>query len=343
MLKRKIKKKKNILIRKKIPKSIHKKPKSYFFIILKRNIIKYIYIIILFSIFLLFNNSFILDIIYTFLLKYTSRNIKVGLCAVGKGENLYAKEFVNYYKKLGYNHIFIYDNNPPKGERFEDVIQEEINSNFVSIIDVRRKIIPQCFAYRDCYSKNSKNFDWLSFFDFDEFLEVTPKARTIQEFLGNKRYDKCVNVKINFLYYTDNDLLYYDPRPLQVRFTKPCYKCYNNMVIKSTVRGGLDKNYWAIGCTPHTSHANYTSCNSLGEVIHHKSGVVKPPIFLYARLKHYYSKSLQEYVNKSKRGDAFIPTYWNQGRKMQKFRHYFLYSNRTKEKEELLKKYFDMK
>ena len=172
---------------------------------------------------------------------------------------------------------------------------------------------------------------------------MKPKAKNIQEFLGNKRYDKCVNIKINFLFYSDNELIYYDSRPLQERFTKPLYDQYNNIVIKSTVRGGLDKNYWSIGCTPHTSHANYTSCNSLGEVIDYNAGVNKPANHVYARLKHYYSKSLEEYVIKSKRGDAFIPAFWNEGRKRQKLRHYFGYNNWTQEKENLLKKFFDLK
>ena len=50
----------------------------------------------------------------------------------GKNENLYTKEYVNYFKKLGYNHICIYDNNNHNGQRFEDVLQEEIKINFVS-------------------------------------------------------------------------------------------------------------------------------------------------------------------------------------------------------------------
>ena len=48
-------------------------------------------------------------------------------------ENLYAREYVNHYKKLGYSHIYIYDNNDINDEKFEDVIQDEIDSGFVTI------------------------------------------------------------------------------------------------------------------------------------------------------------------------------------------------------------------
>lgn len=38
---------------------------------------------------------------------------------------------------MGYNHIFIYDNNDKDGERLEDVIQKYIDEGFVSITDYR--------------------------------------------------------------------------------------------------------------------------------------------------------------------------------------------------------------
>ena len=51
------------------------------------------------------------------------KNIKICLCSIGKKENLYAKEYVNHYQKIGYNHIYIYDNNDENGEKFEDVLR----------------------------------------------------------------------------------------------------------------------------------------------------------------------------------------------------------------------------
>ena len=36
------------------------------------------------------------------------QDIKVCLCVIGKKENLYVKEFIENYKNIGYNHIYIY-------------------------------------------------------------------------------------------------------------------------------------------------------------------------------------------------------------------------------------------
>ncbi len=48
--------------------------------------------------------------------------MKVAICTMAKKENLYIKEFVDYYIKLGFSHIFIYDNNDPNDEKISDVI-----------------------------------------------------------------------------------------------------------------------------------------------------------------------------------------------------------------------------
>ena len=58
--------------------------------------------------------------------KFLNHNLKICLCVIAKNENLYAREFVEHYKKIGYNNIFLYDNNEKNGEHFEDVINDYI-------------------------------------------------------------------------------------------------------------------------------------------------------------------------------------------------------------------------
>ena len=52
-------------------------------------------------------------------------NIKVALCTMGKKENLYAREFFDYYINLGVDHLFIYDNNEPFSEKIQDVLDNK--------------------------------------------------------------------------------------------------------------------------------------------------------------------------------------------------------------------------
>jgi hypothetical protein len=44
---------------------------------------------------------------------------------------------VEHYKKIGYDKIFIYDNNNIGDEKFEDVLSKQISNKFVEIINYR--------------------------------------------------------------------------------------------------------------------------------------------------------------------------------------------------------------
>ena len=213
----------------------------------------------------------LINLILFFLFYHRKKIAKVGLCAIGKLENLYAKEHINYYKKLGYKHIFIYDNNDQNEEKFESVLNKDIKKGFVTIIDYRgfrgSRDSPQFDAYFDCYEKYNKDYDWLSFFDFDEFLELKPNNLKIYEFLDNERFNNCISVKINWLLYSDNNLIYYENLPIQRRFLSPLTNSSLNIHIKSTVRGNLSLNYWKDAQNPHTTIYQYKSCSSSGKTI----------------------------------------------------------------------------
>ena len=233
----------------------------------------------------------------------TDSSIKVGMCTLCKSENLYIKEFIDYHRDLGYNHIFIYDNNDIDGERLEDVIQKEIDEGYVSIINYRGDKNRQIFRiYIDCYEKNNKNYDWLSFFDIDEFLELKPKGIKIQELLNNERYKDCQNVKFNWLVYSDNEKLRYRNIPVQKRFKTPSFSCVLNNHVKTTVRGNLLTNYWVNATNPHTGENNYNCCSSSGKQISKNSPYNQPYDYEYGYIKHYRTKTIEEYINKIKRG-----------------------------------------
>ena len=287
------------------------------------------------------------------LIKNIDNSIKVCLCVIGKSEKLYAKEYINHYYKLGYNHIFLYDNNDINGEIFEDVIMDELKKGFVSIINFRGKtgrryingflMDSQLEAYYDCYKKNNKIYDWLSFFDFDEFLELRPYNQTIQQFLSNKRYKQCKVIKFNFLFYSDNELLYYNNSPISQRFTTPLIHHNNNRYIKSTVRGGLKDNYWRNCTNPHSGRNYYRTCNSNGEKVNYSSKNTKTFNFTYAALKHYSTKSVEEFCNKIKRGYPFHKkNHYTTERKINRMNYYFRYNKKTKEKINLFKKIFEI-
>ena len=252
----------------------------------------------------------------TCILKNGIKNyIKICLCAIVKNENLYIREFVEHYKKIGYNQIFLYDNNEKNGEHLEEVIKEYIKSGFIKIIDFRgKKNRPQFDAYKDCYQRNNKFYDWLSFYDIDEFLEINKKYKTIQDFLNDKIFKTCISIKINWLVYKNNNSLHYENKPIKERIKSPEYNNLANICIKSTVKGNLSINYWKNMRNPHTSSLNYASCSSSGKNVRSNSPFIKPPDYTNAKLKHYSYKSFEEYLLKVKRGRADFKKYSNNQR-----------------------------
>lgn len=86
-------------------------------------------------------------------------NLKVCLCTLGKMENIYAREFVNHYKKYDIDKIFIYDNNEITGETFDSVLEDYIKNKYVEIINYRGKVKIQIPILNDCYKNHAKEYD----------------------------------------------------------------------------------------------------------------------------------------------------------------------------------------
>jgi len=223
--------------------------------------------------------------------------MKVALCCIGRLENQYAVEYVDYYKSIGFDKIFIYDNNHDGEEHFEDVLQTYIDDSFVTVINFRNKEAAQLSAYNDCYSKYGNEYDWIAFFDFDEFLTLV-EDDNVHSFLEHFEAYDCI--KINWMVYTDNDLVINDHRPLLERFTTPMQydKCigYNfpmNNHVKSIVKGYIPNFRW--NGTPHTPSMHLKYVDSIGVEIN--GSPFNPYDFSKAYIKHFTTKTIDEWIN----------------------------------------------
>ena len=227
------------------------------------------------------------------------KNIKVALCTMGRKENLYVNEFVDYYSKLGIDQIFIYDDNEPGTEKISDVLD---NKHKKIVIINEAKILginSQSTAFTICYRNNIDKFDWFLMIDMDEFLFIV--NNTLKGYLTNKIFDKCDFIKFNSVVPTDNDLVYYDKRSLFERF-KPPY--INTSFIKSIIRGNISGlKYWVH--SPVISPKRNITCDNEGKIIYYKKmnfERIYPININKAYIIHFKYKSTEELVNKLKRG-----------------------------------------
>lgn len=259
-------------------------------------------------------------------------------CGIARRENLYARELIEHYIELGVEKFYLGDHNLINTEKLIDVLKDFVDKGNVEIIDLIGK--PkynkrQTDFYGYVYGKHKSECNWMLFFDFDEFLYFTNKnITTIKQFLSDKKYDKCDVVKINWLIYGDNDLVFYDDRPVKERFIKPDYENPQNRFIKSIVRGNIMEPIWSINGNSHTPNRRKSVCNSLGEK--HKKYIqsfIIPPNHSISYIRHYRTKTIEEFAYKCLRGPPEGKVDYQE-----KLKFFFLYNKYKKEKLELYKK-----
>lgn len=279
--------------------------------------------------------------------KKKTEDIRTMVCCIGKNENRYIREYIDWYRNLGVTNICLYDNNDIDGERFEDVIKKDIDEGYVIYNDWRGRTKCQVQSYQDCYDRFGKDYDWILFIDCgDEYLDFA-KPMTIQEFLSMPQFENFDMIHVNLQLICDNNQVYYEDKPLAERFPEPMMpldKCVayldvpENDHVSSIVRGGLPEVRW--DGWSHTPTNDLRCCNPLGLTVKSDS-CFAPYNFDLAFFKHYSTKTAQEYAWKMKRG--FPDQVWDGSRIKELVETRFFRTNEiTKEKIEILNKELDM-
>jgi hypothetical protein len=218
---------------------------------------------------------------------------------MGREENLYIKEFVEYYFKLGIDHIFIYDDNEPNTEKISDALGSKYNNKITIYENIKERINDQPTAFTHFYQKDLKKYDWFLMVDMDEYLYIV--NNTLKNYLSNQIFNKCDFIIFHWVTPNDNNLVYYDRRPLFKRFKGPYKK---SKYIKSIIRGNIkDLKYWVH--SPIFSKKNNTSCNNEGKIIFYKKlnyESLNQINIKKAYIIHYRYKTTEEFINKYKRG-----------------------------------------
>ena len=237
--------------------------------------------------------------------------MKVALAAFGRLKNRYAKEWVEHHKQLGFNHIFIGDNNYDGEEYFEDILQQYIDEGFITIINYRN-VESNFFEgnklfkfYNEIYFKYSNNYDWIAFFDFDDFL-ILKYDSNINEYLSRKCFIRKNQILINRKTYTDNDLVYDDGNSCLDRFTTPLeyYKYINNFTkipvneyTKFILRTHLTELKFTSSHNAYSDLINKTTVNNMGMTIENDQYTEHYPInYYFAYIKYFPTKTIDEWL-----------------------------------------------
>ena len=283
---------------------------------------------LLFIIFIIFIKN------YLFYKNDINKSTIICICTLGKKENNYIREYVAHYEKYAVDKIFLYDNNDIDGEKFEDVIEDYINKGFVEILN-RRGVNEDIHKIMlDCYNKNYKKYDWLIYYELDEFINLHNYS-SIKKFLEEKKFNNCQLIYLNLVCHTDNNLLYYENKSLAERFPYIVSPSKNlRLQVKFIIKGHIKKIKIKF-LHLHYGTKKLINCNGFGHKNKINKAFTTEPDYNYYYIDHYYTKSTEEFINKITRGDLYDNS---KEHMLGKIKKYFLYNNCTKKKVEMIEK-----
>ena len=157
------------------------------------------------------------------------------ICAIAKNENLYINDWVNWHLALGFDKIYLYDNNDYETPYVGDFINQK---DKVEIFDVRGK--HEKGFQNKCYNEfyRSHTFDWCAFIDIDEFIVLTA-WKTINDFLSSPKFSNTNVIRLNWHMYNDCGMITRDLSvPVYQAFTAPINHYYNAHG-KEIIRGNI--------------------------------------------------------------------------------------------------------
>lgn len=216
-----------------------------------------------------------------------------------KNENCYIREWIQHYLDLNFDKVIVCDNNDD--ESLLDIISDYIEQGAVEVFDCRGLDAFQVQLYAMFCSEG--NYKWCAYFDCDEFLELGLYT-DIKEYLDNKESEICIS--FNWMVYGSNGKIFKDGQGVQERFKYPTYPIstfVENCYIKSIVRGGDNfKNCWFNGSHMPLKDESYKQCIGGYFWKENNSHQILPPRYKEGYIKHYYTKSYEEWVGKANRG-----------------------------------------
>ena len=240
--------------------------------------------------------------------KTSCRHHSVAIVAIARLENLYINEWIEYHVKLGFDRIYLYDNACGNEDHIDKVLTVQ-NSKFVTVIPAYDKKFYQMKAYEDAYSKYGQQHEYMLFIDIDEFFTLM-QHNSISEYVEflNSRCPNFQDARINWELYDDNNAIERDLSvPVHKFFTQLVSTregIKKNIMAKCLLKTGLNDIYFPSEHYALSNTCNLITCNSIGEAVQSDTAIVSTKRNVsVAKIRHYMTKTLSEYMNQKLRRD----------------------------------------
>lgn len=217
------------------------------------------------------------------------------LCCIVKDENEYLEEWINYHLKIGVEHFYIYDNGS-KVPVYETLEKLKLSA-YTTVVNMPGKA-KQVKAYAHCLKRFGKTAQWIGFIDMDEFIVSKILKGDLAAFL--KAYEAYGGLGVNWMLFGSSGHLKRTNRPQLESFIWRSEASFDvNRHIKSIVQPKYVKSVLGAHCFAYKKgmfcvNENFIPIeNSFSDTSVNK-----------IQLNHYYCRSLEEYEDKVKRGNA---------------------------------------
>ena len=228
---------------------------------------------------------------------------EIACVMIARDESPYVEEWLEYHHGLGVDKFYIYDNNITQKEKeiFEEVLIPWIDHGIVELINFPGNLA-QMPAYNDAILNHRFDCRYMGFLDADEFIYIK-NGKTLPKLLKDHfaMSDWIAGLGINWRMFGTSGHQKYSPEPVIERFIQRAKDNYNaNIHIKSIVNPRRVLSFM----NPHSATYFPTSAcyDDSGDLIPSFSRIASDKDSI--QINHYFTKSVEEYLNKAHRGRA---------------------------------------
>lgn len=210
----------------------------------------------------------------------------VAICLRFRDEAHYLDEWIRYYRAAGIAHFYLYNNFSADG--YQAVLAPHLAAGYVTLIEWRRRPASPA-AEEDCIRRAIGRFEWVGFFDADEFV-VIKDSSSIPAFLAG--FGNAPGVALHWYYFGSNGHRQRPVGAVVASYTRRAaapnrhVKCF---VQPAQVSENRNSHCWFF------RGARF----AVDEAGHAVFGSIAKPRAERAWINHYYFKSQQDYLQKA--------------------------------------------
>ncbi|HCN55710.1 glycosyltransferase family 2 protein [Leuconostoc citreum] len=224
---------------------------------------------------------------------------EVGLAVIIKNEASYILEWIEYHRLIGVSKFYIFDNDSNDG--LDHLLGGYIQRGIVELTKLHGSG-RQLEAYNIAIQKSKNSVKWLGVIDADEFIQVMDGEK-LSDIL--EKY-KHVGMLVGWSIFGSDGNKHFDNRLVMERFTR---HAYDDFIADYKMIFNPRKALRFVN--PHYVQMLGSVIDEQGNRIYSYPYItnieVKPSSKKIIRINHYYTKSLSEFCEKSKRGYADMP------------------------------------